>query len=158
MNSKIAAAVAIIGALGLAACDNVPGRRANSGLCTNFKASGATNSPLPPVTLNDGAAPVVECVRRWSYSLASAGDPADVVADAVVAACSAEVGRWNQASLSRPSNGEGLSLSTGQPSNPLVEHGAFVRGRALLYVVEARAGQCAPPDVINAVPAGTSPI
>jgi hypothetical protein len=158
MNSKIVAAVAVIGALSLAACDNGPGRRANTGICTNFKAGSITNSTPAPVALSDGATPVDDCVRRWSYSLASASDPADVVAEAVVVACGAVVSRWNQASLSRPLNGEGISLATGLPSNPLAEHGTFAQGRAVFYVVQARAGQCAPPDVTNGIPVGTSPI
>jgi hypothetical protein len=157
MISKLPAAVAMIGTLGLAACDNGTGHRANSGICTSFKTTSTTNGVPAPLAAIDAATPVDDCVHRWSYSLASARDPADVVADAVVVACGAVVSRWNQASLSRPSNGEGISLATGLPSNPLAEHSAFARGRAVFYVVQARAGQCAPPDATNGVPAGTPP-
>lgn len=158
MDIKVATAMAVITALSLAACDNGSGRRTNSGICANFKGNSGTNSTPAPLAINDGASPVDECVRRWGYSLASASDSADVVADAVVVACGAVVSRWNEATLSRPSSGEGISLATGQPSNPLAEHSAFARGRAVFYVVQARAGQCAPPEIINGAPVGTSPM
>ncbi|MBV8594531.1 MAG: hypothetical protein JOZ27_09560 [Caulobacteraceae bacterium] len=43
---------------------------------------------------------------------------------------------------------------TGEPTNAMAEHGAFARSRALLFVIEARAGRCRPPPVVNGVPAG----
>jgi len=158
MNSKIAAAAAVLGALGLSACGNGSGHVVNGGICADFKTTNTAAGAPAATAVNDAATPVDECVRRWAYSLAGGTDTADVVADAVVAACGSTVSRWNQASLSQPSAGDGVSLTTGQPSNPLAEHATFARGRAILYVVEARAGQCAPPQVINGAPAGTSPL
>jgi hypothetical protein len=158
MTSKIVAAAAALAALSLAACGDGSGHRVNAGICADFKNASTTNTAPGATTINDAATPVDECVRRWAYSLAGASDTADVVADAVVAACGSAVSRWNQATLSQPSSGEGVSLTTGQPSNPLAEHATFARGRAILYVVEARAGQCPPPAVINGAPAGVSPL
>jgi hypothetical protein len=64
--------------------------------------------------------------------------------------------RWNQASLGQSANSgeQALSLTTGQPTNPLAEHSAFAQGRALFYVVQARAGRCSPPPAKNGVPEG----
>ncbi len=141
-----------LAALGLAACGD-RGRMTNAGICADFKAGQAQTTP----TANDAAAPVDDCLRRWAYSLAGSRDRADVVAEAAVAACNPALSRWSQATLSQqtPSGGEGLSLTTGEPTNPLAEHSAFARGRALLYVVQARAGRCAPPPTANGLPVGT---
>lgn len=158
MTSKVLAATAVLSALSLAACGGPQGRVVNAGICTNFNTTTtAQNGAVAPVAV-DAATPVDDCVHRWAYSLAGGSDNADVVADAVVSACGASLDRWNQTSLSQPSGADGVSLTTGQPSNPLAEHSTFARGRALLYVVEARAGQCAAPAVVNGVPAGTSPL
>jgi hypothetical protein len=157
MKSKIAAAAAVLSAIALTACNNADGHRVNSGICADFKTATTAQAGAPVATTTaDAAAPVDECVRRWAYSLAGSTDGADMVADAVVAACGSALSRWNQTSLSQPTTGEGVSLTTGQPSNPLAEHSIFARNRALLYVVEARAGQCAAPPVINGAPAGTT--
>ena len=76
-------------------------------------------------------------------------------AEAVAAACGAQLSRWNQASLSQPGGtDEAASLVTGQPTTPLAEHNAFTHQRALFYVVQARAGRCAPPPVKDGVPEG----
>ena len=160
MNSKIATAVVVLGVLGLTGCGNSAGRMANSGLCADFNATNtnaANGAPATTATV-DAATPVDDCVRRWAYSLAGSTDNADVVADAVVVACGSTVSRWNQAALAQPSNGAGVSLTTVQPSNPLAEHSNFAHGRAIFYVVQARAGQCAPPHVVNGLPAGASPL
>jgi hypothetical protein len=153
-----------IAALGLSACDE-RGREdgmVNSKICADFKTTNTSQSSAPPATAaNDPAAPVEECLRRWAYSLAGAHDSANIVGEAVVAACGSALTRWNQASLSQPSqlgeNGpqQGVSLTTGQPTDPLAEHNAFVHARALFYVVQARAGRCAPPPVNNGAPVGT---
>jgi hypothetical protein len=36
----------------------------------------------------------------------------------------------------------------------LAEHSAFAQGRALLYVVQARAGRCKAPPIENGAPTG----
>ncbi|HEX3888620.1 MAG TPA: hypothetical protein VHW05_14080, partial [Phenylobacterium sp.] len=105
--------------------------------------------------IDDGSATVDNCARRWAYSLAPSRDRADVVAEAVVAACNAQLTGWNRASLGAPAgDGEAASLTTGQLTSPIQEHMGFIHGRALLYVVQARAGACAPPPATNGVPDG----
>jgi hypothetical protein len=130
----------------------------NSKICADFKAANTAQAGVPAIGPADAATPVDECTRRWAYSLAGSRDSAEVVAEATVAACSAALSRWNQASLGQtpPADGseQALSLSTGQPTNPLAEHAAFAQGRALFYVVQARAGRCKPPPVVNGLPAG----
>jgi hypothetical protein len=130
----------------------------NAKICADFKLA---NTAQPGTLATDAATPVNECLRRWAYSLAGARDRADVVADATIAACGAALTRWNQAGLAQDAQAnaggpvEALSLTTGQPTNALAEHSAFARGQALFYVVQARAGRCAPPPVVNGVPTGT---
>ena len=144
-------------ALSVAACSN-QGRSgpAVAKFCPNFK-SASTNSAGPLAVTDPTAAAADECVRRWAYSLAPSRDSAGLVAEAALSACAGRLGAWNQTALSQlsgGSNGEAVSLMTGQPTNPVTEHNAFLHGRALLYVVQARAGQCAPPAIVNGVPSG----
>lgn len=150
IRKPVMAAVAFA-ALGLAACDDRHDAMVNPKICADFKANPGASAAADPST------PVEECARRWAYSLAGSRDSAEVVADAVVAACAPALSKWNQASLGQAAPGSGeqaLSLTTGQPTNPLAEHSAFAQGRALFYVVQARAGRCKPPPVNNGVPAG----
>ena len=89
-------------------------------------------------------------MRSWGYTLAKAEDDAESVASAVVAACTAPLARWNQQSLGMaagPRGGlqEAPSLLTGETTNPILEHNNFAEGRALFYVVQARAGDGEPP-------------
>ena len=148
---RLTGAMALL-ALGLSACSD--GDRVNGNICTDFKTATA-GQPTGPATVVDAATPVDECVRRWAYSLAGARDGADVVADAAVAACGTTLSRWNQAGLGQTAgDAQALSLTTGEPTNALAEHNGFAHARALLYVVQARAGRCAPPPATNGVPAG----
>jgi hypothetical protein len=135
----------------LGGCSQTHTVAANSRICTDFgqKAAVATAAPI-----DDGSAPVDNCARRWAYSLAPSRDRADVVAEAVVAACNAQLTGWNRASLGQPEGEVAASLTTGQISSPIQEHMGFVHNRALLYVVQARAGACAPPPATNGVPDG----
>jgi hypothetical protein len=157
MNRKSLTAALALAALGLAACNDRTDR-INSGICWNFN-PGNGQTAATPIASSNAASPVEDCMRRWAYSLAGSRDPADTVANAVVSACGATLTRWNQAALAQESQdtsgGEAVSLTTGQPTTPLAAHAAFAQGRALLYVVEARAGNCAPPPVTNGYPAGT---
>lgn len=162
MTFKTAAAGLALAALALSACTdpNAP-MAANKKICANFKPTEATAASgalsLPAAAGVDSAAPVDECLRRWAYSLASSGDEAPVVADAAVAACGAQLTRWNQTSLAAapaPDAAQGMSLTTGQPSNPVSEHYAFAQARSLFYVVQARAGRCAAPPAANGAPTG----
>lgn len=150
MIRKPVMAVLALAALGLSACGDHDDAMVNSKICADFKTNPGAAAAADPAT------PVDECTRRWAYSLAGSKDSAEVVADAVVAACSAQLSKWNQASLGQPtgSGDQALSLTTGQPTNPLAEHNAFAQGRALLYVVQARAGRCKAPPVTNGAPAG----
>jgi len=51
---------------------------------------------------------------------------------------------------------QAASLVTGEPTTPLAEHNSFAHNQALLYVVQARAGACAPPPATNGVPDGAN--
>lgn len=155
-------------ALSLGACDDAGDHMAANGkICASWKAPATSaavananaaavqNGVATPVT--DAATPVDECVKHWAYSLASSRDGADVVADAAVAACSTALTNWNQGAMGAPGSmvsDQGVSAVTGQPTNAMSEHANFAHSQALLYVVEARAGRCKPPAVINGVPVG----
>jgi hypothetical protein len=140
-------------AIGVAGC-NRAGPQANAqtvaltsapSYCTPFpatKASAANAAPLDP-----GAA-FEDCLHRWSYTLASARDPADVVAQAAVDACAASLSRWNQQALEQPSQGQdeaAPSITTGRPTDQISAHAEYAQSRALFYVVQARAANCARP-------------
>lgn len=131
------------GALGLSACADRDGR-ATAGACKAF--------PKVAVATTEPATVVDDCLHRWAYTLArSEEDAADVVAQAVVAACAAPLSRWNQQSLTQAAAEggdralEAPSLLTGEPTNPIAARGEFTGNRALFYVVQARAGNCAAP-------------
>jgi hypothetical protein len=143
--------VVCLASLALGACER--GMASNTKICADFKAAKTT----PAFAADDGAGPLDECVKRWAYSLASSGDSADTVGDAAVAACGTQLSRWNQQTLGTPGgDGEGPSLITGQTTTPLGEHNALAHSRATFYVVQARAGNCAPPMAKNGVPEGIS--
>jgi hypothetical protein len=153
MNRFAVTAVLTLAALSLGACEQRHEMAANPKVCADFKQAKA--APIVPGA--EGAAPVEECVKRWAYSLAGAHDAAGTVAEAAMAACGPQLSRWNQQTLSQPgSDIEADSITTGQPTTPLAEHNAFATGRALFYVVQARAGACAPPPTTNGVPDGIS--
>jgi len=147
MRSIILAAAAA--ALGLAGCQEGHGGGMNGGggsvggICKPFARDGASMAPVQLM----GVEAVDDCLHRWGYTLAKSGDAADQVADAVVAACSAPLARWNQQSLGPGQPTEAPSILTGQPTNPMAEHANFAEGRALFYVVQARAGKCDVPRV-----------
>ena len=143
-------AAGALAALGLAGCNNPEARSAaNSRICTPFSEAAATAAPT---TAADPAAGLDDCLHRWAYTLASSTDRAPDVAQATVAACTPALTRWNQAGLTSGAPGQppapaqsAPSLLTGQPTTPIGEHYAYAQGRALFYVVQARAGKCAPP-------------
>lgn len=143
--------VVALAALGLTACDEGRrgGERANTGLCYDFKTTKSATPALP----GDGAVAVDDCTRRWAYSLAASRDDAEVVAEAVAGACSTQLTRWNRQAVAAPT-GEAVSILTGEPTTALAEHNSFTRARALFYVVQARAGHCAPPPITNGAPEG----
>ncbi|WP_411289203.1 hypothetical protein [Phenylobacterium sp.] len=148
-------AIAALAAVGLSACEGNQNRRTaggGGGLCKPFTETANNNAAMPAApgaAAGDASAAMDDCLHRWSYTLAASSDTADVVADAVVAACNAPLARWNQQSMGGAGGAEGMteapSLLTGQPTNPILEHNTFAGGRALFYVVQARAGKCGPP-------------
>lgn len=136
-------------ALSLAACSGAQ-ERANSNICYDFKAKAA---PIPATDLAGG---VDDCARRWAYSLASSADDAESVADAVVGACHTPLIKWNQQSMgaTEAPAGDATSIITGEATTPINEHMNFLRSRALLHVVQARAGNCTPPPAKDGLPEG----
>lgn len=147
-----------LAALSLGACSGA--RQGVKGICTPFPATASQAVGGPTAASNsDPSAPVDDCLHRWAYSLAGSDDPAEAVADATVAACTASLSRWNQQGMA-PASGPGgdsseaVSLVTGQPTNAFQAHHDFAQGRALFYVVQARAGHCAPPPAGKGGPAG----
>lgn len=134
----------LVAVLGLAAC----GQPVARGICTPFPttpSAAASGAPAPAPAVGDPAAPVEDCVHRWAYSLAGSRDSADEVAAATVAACSGQLSRWNQQTLAPAAQADAVSLVTGEATGPIAAHHEFAASRALFYVVQARAGRCAPP-------------
>jgi len=153
-----------LAALGLAGCNDNRGGGGVSGVCKPFTTANAQTAAPPAATTLPGAAPPAnapadpaatldDCLHRWGYTLAASSDPANFVADATLAACGSQLASWNQQTLTSGAGGgapnggavEAPSLMNGQNTNPLAEHYSFAQGRALFYVVQARAGKCAPP-------------
>ena len=143
--------------LALAACDD-PGqpRAAGAGgtkLCTPF--AGEANGQAAAAAPMDPRGMVDDCLHRWGYALAASPDPAGDVAAATVAACSSALGRWNQQALIPPGGDgpraptEAPSLITGEETNAVAERYGYAQGRALFYVVQARAGKCAAPPMAD---------
>lgn len=153
----------------LAACDDAQksgGMTSGGGSrCVPFAAATTTTTTAtagqpavaaaPPIA-TDPAAAVEDCLHRWGYALAASSDEASQVASATVAACGPSLSRWNQAAMAGGEGGpvEAPSLVSGQQTTPLTEHFSFAQGRALFYVVQARAGKCAAPPMANGVPVG----
>jgi hypothetical protein len=159
---------ATLGAVGLAGCSNTQ-TAANRNVCVPFPAvtttttttttTGQAVAPVAPPINGDPAAAVEDCLHRWGYALAASSDDANQVATATVAACGPSIARWNQASLASNDGGgptQAPSLLTGQETTPITEHFIFAQGRALLYVVQARAGKCPVPPMANGVPTGVA--
>lgn len=160
MSGRIVIAGLCLGALALAGCEREH-MRGNHALCYDFRATAASSAPASSTAAEAAAAstssPIDDCLRRWAYSLAPSRDPGETVANAVVAACTGALARWNEQTLSQGSTAvQAPSITTGQETNPMAEHNELAHGRALLYVVEARAGRCAPPPAANGAPQGVS--
>ncbi|MFL5295208.1 MAG: hypothetical protein ACJ798_02385 [Phenylobacterium sp.] len=161
--TRVASAAAL---LALAACQparNGGAAGGGNGLCLPFPGAAASAAPTqagaavaPPIAAADPAAATDDCLHRWAYALAGSTDDATHVAQAVVAACSSSLARWNQQTASAGGEApiEAPSLITGQPTSPIAEHLSFAQNRALLHVVQARAGKCAAPPMADGVPSG----
>jgi hypothetical protein len=168
-------AIAGLAAMSLAACSKTQGgamasSSGDSRLCIPFATT--TTTTTTTTTNGQAAAPVVaapiasdpgvaveDCLHRWGYALAASADEANQVATATVAACGSSISRWNQQTLTGGDGGgppEAPSLLTGQPTTPITEHFIFAQGRALFYVVQARAGKCTAPPISNGVPVGVA--
>ena len=132
----LTATAALAAVAALAACQQ-QGSKPVAGLCKAFPAAAPGAS--------EGAVALEDCLHRWGYAMSGAGDDANTVADAVVAACTAPLSRWNQQALGANAPPEAPSLLTGESTNPIAERSSFAKGRALFYVVQARAGGCKPP-------------
>ena len=150
-----------LAAVSLGACSGA--QQGVKGICTPFPAAAAQTVGGPAAASSaDPSAPLDDCLHRWAYSLAASDDPAEAVADATVAACTAALSRWNQQGMA-PTTGPGgdtadaTSLVTGQPVTAFVAHHEFAQGRALFYVVQARAGHCAPPPAAKGGPMSSYP-
>ena len=152
-------AASALATLGLAACHN-PGR-GGSHICTPFTQPTSTAPPaapgqIAPTLAADPAAVLDDCLHRWGYILAASPDRAEEAAQATLAACAGALTRWNQQGLAAGAPDATMtapSLVTGQASNPIAEHFNYAQGRALFYVVQARAGKCAAP----AAPVASAP-
>ena len=156
--------VAGTAALALASCQGAHGGGAGGGgasVCQPFSQAAAAPAPsaagapttAAPLAISDPAAGLEDCLHRWAYALAPAGDDASHIAQAVTAACEAALGRWNQQTASASADGgapiEAPSLITGRPTSPIEQHLSFAQGRALFFVVQARAGHCAAPPKLQ---------
>jgi len=150
MKPQAIAAALGIAALALSGCSESARTGGNAKICADFKARAAPAAPGA-----NGAAALDECLKRWAYSLAPSRDDADVVAEAVRAACGTQLSSWNQQIVSQPgADGEAASLLTGEPTTPLAEHNGYAARRALFYVVQARAGSCPAPPAKDGLPEG----
>lgn len=119
--------------------------------CTPFPSAPAASNAagLAPAPNNDPAVAFDDCIHRWSYVLAPSRDPADVVAQASVEACSSILASWSQQVDQTQGDAtdysrRGASLAS-QPPDPETQRMHAAEGRALFYVVQARAGGCAAP-------------
>ena len=132
----------------LAACDDHRTAAADAKICLPFTA--ATSGPG---AMGGEAVALDDCLHRSAYRLARAEDGAEVVASAVVASCGDPLSRWNTATMNNPAQtdtgAQTTDLVTGQSAAPLAHRYQFTQGRALYYVVQARAGHCAVPDAIK---------
>jgi hypothetical protein len=124
--------------------------------CTPFAAPPAASNTaegLAPATVSDPAVAFDDCIHRWGYVLAPSRDPADVVAQASVEACSSilaswsqQIGQTTQADTTQqysPRGGRGQQAP--QAPDPQAQRMHAAEGRALFYVVQARAAQCTAP-------------
>jgi hypothetical protein len=144
-------------AAALAGCSKTgEGHAANSRVCTPFPEQAANANGQPAPAPADPSAAADDCLHRWGYILAASPDRAEEAAQATLAACAGALTRWNQQGLAAGAPDATMtapSLVTGQASNPIAEHFNYAQGRALFYVVQARAGKCAAP----AAPVASAP-
>ncbi len=142
--------VPVLALLALAGCDRA--EHAAAAMCTPFKPAAPAANPADvaavPGAPTDGAADFDECLHRWGYRLAKSEDGAETVAKAVVAACGEALSKWNTQALTQagPNTSQNtLDLHTGRSTTMLEQRYGYAEGKALFYVVQGRAGNCAAP-------------
>ena len=119
--------------------------------CTPFATAAAASNAtgLAPAVTSDPAVAFDDCIHRWGYVLAPSRDPADVVAQASVEACSSILASWSQQigqASQEPAEYSPRGRSAApQAPDPETQRMHAAEGRALFYVVQARAGGCAAP-------------
>jgi len=151
MRAKLAGVTLLACIMGVSACadrDDDDGRAA-AGICTPFATAATTPGPagVAPAAVGGEAANFDDCLHRWGYRLARADeDSADTVGAAVMAACAPALAAWNQSTLAAQTGpDEAVSLVTGESSSTITDRYASAQSKAIFYVVQARAGNCAPP-------------
>jgi hypothetical protein len=163
---QIGAGLALAAALGLAGCNRGDGTRlalVGRTYCTPFRSatttanasnpngqSGLATNAAAALPTGDPGAALDDCVHRWAYTLAPSRDPADIVAHASIDACSAMVAAVSQPAGPPPDSRDAAAQ---QAQNPVAQQMRATEGKALFYVVQARAAGCAPPPA-NSLPAG----
>lgn len=162
MRMKIWGAGALAAAAVLGGCERNGGGGAHMALtgdsyCAPFRnTAGAAGGAIASAS-TDPAGAVDDCVHREAYALASDPEAADTVAQAVMNACSGVLTSWsqqlaNQTQAVQPSPDQSPD-QTGAAANPaLAQKMGMAEGRALFYVVQARAAGCKPPPA-NTLPA-----
>jgi hypothetical protein len=144
-------------AAGLAGCHREGGAASSGDItltggkyCTPFPSTTAASNAatgLAAASVSDPAVAFDDCIHRWGYVLAPSHDPADVVAQASVEACSSVLANWSQ-QLGQSQQGDsaqGSGREAMQTPDPEAQRMHAAEGRALFYVVQARAGGCAAP-------------
>jgi len=158
-NMAVMVAFATMAATGLSACNRAAGTSSDGialtgggKYCTPFPSTAAASNAttgLAPAANSDPAVAFDDCIHRWSYVLAPSRDPADVVAQASVEACSSILASWSQQigqASQEPADYSPRGRSAApQTPDPETQRMHAAEGRALFYVVQARAGGCAAP-------------
>ncbi len=136
----------------LSGCERGASTTADARICMPFATTSVTNGastsiPGAPVA-GSNAAIVDDCLHRWSYRLAGASDAADQVGKAVVQACSENLTAWNTEAMNNrdPRGPDYIDSTTGRPMSPADRNSQYAQGKALFYVIQARAGHCAAPS------------
>jgi hypothetical protein len=150
---------AAMAAMALAGCNRQGAASGNIALaggkyCSPFPSAAAptnaTSGLASAAVVSDPALSFDDCIHRWGYVLAPSRDPADVVAQASVEACSSILANWSQQigqTSAEPArySVRGRRETQQAPPDPEAQRMHASEGRALFYVVQARAGGCAAP-------------
>ncbi|HKT54895.1 MAG TPA: hypothetical protein VJP88_10625 [Caulobacteraceae bacterium] len=125
LKTFLAAAGAAALAMSVSGCNqNASSQSVTARDCTPF--------PKADVVSNDPSTAFEDCVHRWSYALARARDPADVVAQAAVDACNDDLTKWNEQALNQSPAGSAEtapSLTNGSPTDAMGSHAQYAQSR-----------------------------